>query len=153
MTRKLAPLAALAVSAALIPASSAGASAGITQSLTASTAQAPTAAASGEELISYVTTGKLKVREDIVFQVVCSVDCQINSELELIVPGPNVDLGTQSAPFPAFAIVDVSVELNGKSRKAIREDIKKVKVRSTITGTNLLTGEVDVDSNTFKLKK
>lgn len=127
------------VTAVLVPAASAGG--------------APKANASGEELVSYVTDGKLEVGGSITFQVVCGANCSLTSDIEIVLPGPNAKLPQLTGTFAAFSPLDVVVELNKPARQAIKKNIKKVKLRSDVTATNLVTGEVDADSNTFKLKK
>lgn len=138
-------LAALAATAVLlVPAASAGAG--------------PTARASGEELVTYLTTGKLVAGRTMTYQIVCgapaTVTCNMTASSELKIKGaPNLGPLRSSAVFPGQTTVVVEFKVSKPAKKFIRKNIKKVKLKTEISATRSDTGEVDTDEQTFKLKK
>jgi hypothetical protein len=141
--RRLTALAAAASAVAiLVPAAPAGAG--------------PTANKSGEELVSYLTTGKLKVKNPFSYQFLCGApagaSCVSEVRAEIVIPGPNLSVSSGGV-IPAGVIGVHEIDTNKVVRKVIRDNIKKAKLRTTVIGTNSLTGEVDTDQQTFKFKK
>lgn len=127
----------------LLPAASAGAG--------------PTAKASGEELVTYLTTGKLKVSKNIGYLVLCGAPagstCQLETESKL--KGKGFKTGTirlSGAPVGGQA-VEVRLTVSKRARKAMRGAIGSAKLITKVTATNLTTGEVDEDTQTFRFKK
>jgi hypothetical protein len=114
---------------------------------------APTAQKSGEELVTIVTTGKLKIKSAMVVQYTCGADCSLVASAEFVIPGPNTTAPDATGVFSAGALVEDQLTPNKALRSFMKKNIKKSKLRIEVTATNVLTGEVDVDSNTFKLKK
>jgi len=145
MRRRTTPAIAAAalIVALLVPASQAGAG--------------PAANASGEELISYLTGGKLKVKKKIKYLILCGApagqSCQVEVSNKLKLKGPDVGPISSSAPFPGGQAIEVFIRLNKGARRAARAKIGAAKVVSEITATNLTTGEADTDRETFRLKK
>lgn len=113
----------------------------------------PTAQASGEELITVLTTGKLKVKSEIRYQVVCPVDCSISAENTFVIKGPNVSSSIPAATFPANTVAEAVLTPNKTLRNVIKDDLKKSKLRVEVTAVNIQTGEIDIDEVTFKFKK
>jgi hypothetical protein len=143
MTRRTSLIAVLAALALLVPATTAGAG--------------PAANKSGEELITYLDTGKLKVDERISFFVFCGAPagsgCLVEATMTLKLPGPDVRPGPLSGSAAAQTEVEVYLEPNRAARKIIRAAGKKARMVTEVTATNAITGEVDTDSHTFRLKK
>jgi len=136
-------LAVVAGLALLVPAANAGAG--------------PAAKKSGEELVVYQTTGKLKLGKRIAYLIACGAPagqfCQLEVTNELKLKGPDLGPLTSSGVFPGGQVVEVFIKLNKGARVAAKRKIRAAKVASTITATNLTTGEIDVDEQTFRLKK
>lgn len=143
MNRRTSLLAVFAALALLVPATTAGAG--------------PAANKSGEELVSYLDTGKLELGKRITYLIACGApagqSCQISVSNELKLKGPDLGPISSEAPFPGGTTVEVFIELNKGARIAAKRKISAAKVVSTITATNLTTGEIDVDEQTFRLKK
>ena len=135
---------AAAVAVLLIPAASAGAG--------------PTAKASGEELVGYYTDGKIKAAKAMRYQIFCGAPatafCEMSASTKLVVKGGrNAGPLSSSGVFSGGTAVEVTFKVNKRAKRFIRRNIKRVKLRTEISATNLTTGEVDTDSETFKLKK
>ncbi len=143
MIRRNGLLAIVAALALLVPASTAGAG--------------PAATKSGEELITYLDTSKLELNKRINYLIACGApagqNCQIEVTNELKLKGPDLGPLTTSGVFPGGQVVEVFIELNKGARVAARRKLSAAKVASTITATNLTTGEIDVDEQTFRLKR
>ena len=137
--RRLTALASAAAAIALLaPAAQAGAG--------------PAANASGEEQLQYLTTGKLKVSSQINIQYICAANCSVTSTIEFVIPGPNFSPPPLSGSFAGGTVIQEELTPNKSLRSFIKKNKKKSKLRSEVTATNLLTGEIDTDSQTFKFK-
>lgn len=143
MNRRHGLLAIVAALALLVPAATAGAG--------------PAANKAGEELVFYETTGKLKLGKQVEYRIACGAPagqfCQLEVTNELKLKGPDLGPLTSTGVFPGGQAVEVFIKLNKGARFAVKRKIKAAKLASTITATNLTTGEVDVDDQTFRLKK
>jgi hypothetical protein len=157
MRSKLTTAIAAAVAAALLVPAAAAAGASGTVSLAPAAAGSPTATASGEELVTYQTFGKLKLAKRVEYLIQCGAPvgqvCGFEVTNEIVLNGPNATLETSGGPFPSGQLVEVFIELNKGARNAIKASGKKAKVRSEVTATNLNTGEVDFDTGTFRFKR
>jgi hypothetical protein len=109
--------------------------------------------AAGEALVRYTGPKKLKVKKKISFSVVCSVACTVTARLELVLPGPNLGPATVSGTLLPGQTGSPFIKPNGTALKTIKQNIKKSKLRTTITAVDQTTGEQDVDKRTFKFKK
>ncbi|MGH2923069.1 MAG: hypothetical protein ACRDKH_03440 [Solirubrobacterales bacterium] len=118
---------------------------------------APTATTSGEELGTYLDTGKLKLRKRLNYLIACGAPagqlCQLEVENKLKLKGPDLGPLRTSGIFAGGQTVEVFIQLNKGARVAAKRNIGAAKVKSSLTATNLTTGEVDVDEQTFRLKK
>jgi hypothetical protein len=113
----------------------------------------PQAKAAGEEVISFVTKGKLKLGKTISYQFVCGVACNVKADVSIALPGPNFNSTPVTATnIPAGQVLEDKLKPNGPLLKAIKADKGRAKLQATITGTNVATGEVDVDKASFKFK-
>jgi hypothetical protein len=110
-------------------------------------------ASAGEELLTYLTKGKIKVSKRIDFQVVCSADCQVTATSTIVLPGPNLGPISVTGAFPAGTIAEPFLKPNKPARNAIADNIKKSKLRTSVTATNTATGETDTDKRTFRFKR
>jgi hypothetical protein len=112
----------------------------------------PVAGKSGEELVSYLTVGKLKPGKRIAYRVVCSADCQLTATSTLVLKGPNLGPVSSTGTFPAGVIAEAFLKPNKPARAAIKAHIGSSKLRTSVSATDLATGEVDTDKRTFKFK-
>ena len=113
----------------------------------------PQAEAAGEELVTFVTKGKLKLGKTIRYQFVCAAACNIKADVTIALPGPNFNTTPVTATnVPAGQVLEDKLKPNGPLLNAIKEDKGKAKLLATITATNVATGEIDVDKAAFKFK-
>lgn len=115
-------------------------------------AGSPKAKASGEELITYLTKGKLKPGKRIAYDVVCAADCSLTATSTLVLKGPNLGPVAASGQFPAGQVAESFLKPNRAARSAIKRNTRSAKLRTAVTATNLLTGETDTDRRTFRFK-
>jgi len=144
MTRRHGLLAIFAALALLVPASTAGAG--------------PAANKSGEELLTYLDTGKIKVSRQLSISFMCTVptggECLVTASAQFLTPGPNPPSEPSiSATLPANTELFQTLRLRKQTRNILKNNVKKVKLRSQITVQNLTTGEIDTDSQVFRFKK
>jgi hypothetical protein len=144
MARRRALLAILAAFALLVPVSSAGAG--------------PAANRSGEELVSYLETGKLEANRTITFDLLCGAPagqaCQITVRTKLTIKGiGSVGPLESSLPFAGGQGGTYTLKVSKRDKGIIRQNVKRSRLITEVTATNLTTGEIDVDEQTFRLKK
>lgn len=113
----------------------------------------PTAQKSGEELVSYLTKGKLKPAKRISYKIVCNADCSVTATSKLKLSGPDIGPVSNSGSFPAGTIIEVKLTLNKAAKSAIRENIGAAKLVTSVTATDLTTAETDTDKRNFKFKR
>ena len=107
-----------------------------------------------EGLLSYVTTGKLKLKKRIAYKFVCSTECQVTATTTLVLRGPDVGPIVDTGVFPAGQIIEVFLKPNKSARRAIRSNIGKSKLRTSVTAINPGPyGENDTDTRVFKFKR
>ncbi len=94
-----------------------------------------TATKADETLVRYLTKGKLKL------------------DVALLLPGKDFSPKPIGGNVAAGNVISDQIKPNGPLLKRIRDKIGRVKLRSTITATDLVTGEVDRDNRVFKLKR
>ena len=119
----------------------------------ASAGAGPTAKSAGEELLVYVTTGKLKAQKRIAYQIGCGANCSVLSTTTLKLKGPDLPPVFLSGQIPAPGVAEVFIELNRSARRALKDNIGAAKLVTEVAATNLTTGEVDADAVTFKFKR
>lgn len=110
-------------------------------------------ASAGEDLVSYLTKGKLKPSKRIAYQVVCSANCQLTVTSTLRVKGPDPAPVSGTDVFDAGEIAEGFVRPNKPLRKTIRDSIGATRLHTEVSATNLATGETDTDKRTYKFKK
>jgi hypothetical protein len=113
----------------------------------------PKAQASGEELVSYLTKGKLKPAKRIPYRFVCSEDCFVTATSTLVLKGPNLGPVSSSGQFAAGQVIEAFLKPNKPARTAITDNIGASKLRTSVTASSTLTGETDTDNRTFKFKR
>jgi hypothetical protein len=118
---------------------------------TAAAAADPVATKSGV-LVNYASTGKLKIAKRITILLVCSANCQVTARMVIVAPGPNFTSDV-AGPLTAGVPGGPYFQPNGPLLRAMKDEPKKFKVRSTITATNTSTGAVETISRTFGLKR
>ena len=116
-------------------------------------AGSPTASASGEELLTYLTGGKFKAGKRIAYQVVCAANCTLTAESKLKMKGPDVGPIRSTGTFAAGQVAEAFIKPNKAARGAIKAKIGAAKLVTKVTATNTATGEVDVDSRIYKFKR
>jgi hypothetical protein len=112
----------------------------------------PTAGKSAEDLVRFLTKGKLKVKNKISYLFQCARDCDVTVTLRLVVPGVKAPPDVASGSFTAGIPIKDGFKPSGPLQKAIREGGGKSKLKSTIVANIPTTGENDVDRRTFKFK-
>jgi hypothetical protein len=113
----------------------------------------PGAQSSAEPLVRYLTKGKLKVRKVIRYRMVCSEDCQVTVRSVIKVKGPDPSPLVSTASFPAGTVFEATVEPNKPLRNAMKANLGKTKLKSTVNAVSTLDGETDTDRRTYKFKK
>ena len=105
-----------------------------------------------EALISYVGPKKLKIGKKITYGIVCASDCNVT--VVDITLGPKFkDADKLSGQLTATIPAGVTLTPNGPLLKALKAFPGRFKIKSTVTATNPVTGEVDTDKRTFRLKR
>ena len=112
----------------------------------------PTATSAGEELVFYLTNGKLKPSKRISYRAACSADCQLSVSTTLILKGPDLGPASDVGLFSAGQIAEPFLKPNRAARSLIKANLDVSKLRTSITAINSLTGEVDTDRRTFRFK-
>ena len=87
-------------------------------------------------VLSYVTTGKLKVGKRIAYKLVCSTECQVTATTTLVLRGPDVGPVVDTALFPAGKTIVVFLKPNKSALRAIRRHIRTSKLRTAVTAVN-----------------
>lgn len=114
--------------------------------------EGPTASSSGDELIRYLTKGKLKPDNRIEYRVVCAADCQLTATSSVVLNGPNLRPASSTGAFVAGQVVEVFLKPNKPARAAIRQSGGSAKLVTKVSATNTLTGETDTDRRNFRFK-
>lgn len=113
----------------------------------------PQARASGEELIRYTTKGKLKPAKAIRYRFVCAVICNVRVVSTIVLPRRKFKIpAVGGSNFAAGVVLEDKIRPNGPLRKMIKANRGKAKLRTKIVGTDVTTGERDVDKRTFRFK-
>ena len=110
-------------------------------------------ASAGEDLVSYLTKGKLKVAKKVRYRFVCSADCQVTATSSVLLKGPDVPPVVNTGAFSAGESVAAELTMNKALRNSIKDHIGASKLRTEVKATNTATGETDKDTRTFKFKK
>jgi hypothetical protein len=107
-----------------------------------------------EGLLSYVTTGKLKLGKRIAYRLVCSTDCQVTATTTLVLRGPDVGPVVDTGSFPAGETFEVFLRPNKAARRAIRRHIRASKLRTSVTAVNPGPySEGDTDTRVFRFRR
>jgi hypothetical protein len=107
-----------------------------------------------EGLLSYMTTGKLKLGKRIAYRFVCATECQVTATSILVLRGPDVGPIVDTGLFPAGEIIEVFLKPNKSARRAIRRHIGASKLRTSVTAVNPGPyGETDTDTRVFRFKR
>ena len=109
-------------------------------------------ASAGEDLVSYLTKGKLKPGKRIAYRAVCNADCQLTVTSTLVLKGPDLGPVSSTNTFNAGTIAEAFLKPNKPARQAIKDHIGVSRLRTEITATSLADGTTDTDSRTFKFK-
>ncbi len=127
-----------------------GAITAVTTLVAAAAIFAPQASAA-ETLINFVGPKKLKVQKSIGYEFVCSVACNVAVADVLIGPGLR-DPHSVTGSLEAGAKGGFGGKPNGPLLKELRDNPGRYKLAVTLTATDALTGEIDVDKRTYKFK-
>lgn len=112
----------------------------------------PQAQSSAEDLVRYLTKGKLKPGKRIPYRFVCSEDCVVTASSTLKVQGGRLGPISSSDQFAAGEIIEAFLKPNKAARNAIKADIGAARLITSVTASSVLTGETDTDKRTFKFK-
>jgi hypothetical protein len=104
-------------------------------------------------IVSYVTTGKLKVGKRISYDIVCSVNCQVTATSTLKLKGPDLPPAVVPGTLAANAIASPFIVLNKPAKAALKRDPKAARLVSSVTATDLATGAQQTIERTYKFKK
>jgi hypothetical protein len=110
-----------------------------------------TAAADTEELVSYVTVGKLKPGKRIAYEFTCSTECQVTASSTLVLKGPNLGPAIDTGMFSPGQIAEAFLKPNKTARAAIKAHIGASKLRTSISATNA-AGATDTDTRVYRFK-
>jgi hypothetical protein len=113
----------------------------------------PAATSAQTGIVSYVTTGKLKAAKRIQYSVVCSVNCQLTATSTLKLKGPDLPPAVVPGQLAAGAPRQPFIVLNKAGLHALRSDVGKAKLVSSVTATDLATGASQTINTVFKFKR
>lgn len=117
-----------------------------------SAAAAPGASASADTLITYGPQKKLKIGKRIIFPVVCSVNC--DARAVALVSGPaEVPKIVISGALPGGTAVPVILKPDGPLLESFKASPGRFVIMTTISATDPVTGETDVDKRNFRLRR
>jgi hypothetical protein len=118
-----------------------------------STATADPVASKSGAIINYVSTAKLKIRKTMLIEVICSVDCHVDSTTVVKGPGFKRPLTVSGELAAGPTGGGPFVKPNGSLLKAMKAEPGRFTFASKITATDLATGATDKIKHTFKLKR
>ena len=127
--------------------------AGISAAVAATVLAMAAPASAGEELLTYLSKGKIKVAKKVRYEFVCAADCQVTATSTVLLKGPNVAPVISTGQFAAGEPVAAELTMNKSLRNSIKEHVGAAKLRTQVRATNTVTGETDKDSRTFRFKK
>jgi hypothetical protein len=104
-------------------------------------------------IVSYVTTGKLKVAKRIQYNIVCSVNCQVTATSTLKLKGPDLPPAVVPGTLAAGAPASPFIVLNKPAKRALKANPSKARLVTTITATDLATGASQTVNRTYRFKK
>jgi hypothetical protein len=114
----------------------------------------PAASTSAQtSIVSYATTGRLKVAKRIQYNIVCSVQCQVTASSTLKLKGPDLPPAVVPGTLAAGAVASPFIVLNRPALHALKSDPGKARLVSSITATDTATGASQTISRTFKFKR
>jgi hypothetical protein len=122
----------------------------VAASLAAAAMFAPQASGA-ETLVNFVGPKKLKVQKSITYNFVCSVACNITVNDVLTGPGLK-DPHSISGSLQPGAKGGFGGKPNGPLLKELKENPGKFKLAVTISASDPVTGETDVDKRTYRFK-
>jgi hypothetical protein len=112
----------------------------------------PVATKSGA-IINYVSTGKLPIGNTILIEVVCSVNCHVDSTTKVKGPGIKRSLAVSGDLAANATGGGPFVQPNRALLKAMKCEPGKFKLVSSITATDAATGASDALFHTFSLRR
>jgi hypothetical protein len=129
------------------------ATAGVWSALAGAAPASPSSrvAADTEDLVSYVTVGKLKPGKRIAYKFVCSTECQVTATSTLVLKGPNLGPAVDTGTFSPGQIAEAFLKPNRAARAAIKAHIGASKLRTSISASNA-AGATDTDTRAFRFK-
>jgi hypothetical protein len=114
----------------------------------------PAAGAGGQApLVSYVTTGKLKVHPTMSYVFSCSVPCSVVETTTLKLGSARIPTVAGPATFPAGPIAAKYIIKSKKAVKFLRHNASKGRLISSVTAIDVATGNQQTINRTFKLKR
>jgi hypothetical protein len=122
-------------------------------SATPAGASVPPAAPAAEDLVRYLTDGRLKPDKRVSYFAECSSDCQLTARTTLVLKGPDLPPVTVTGQLRAGQVAEAFLKPNRAARRAIRSNLSAARLRTVVKATDALTGEVDIDRRTFRFKR
>jgi hypothetical protein len=113
----------------------------------------PAAAGAQTGVVSYATTGKLKVAKRIQYSIVCSVNCQVTATSTLKLKGPDLAPAVVPGQLAAGAAGQPFIVLNKAALRALKADVRKARLVSSVTAVDLSTGASQTINTVFKFKR
>jgi hypothetical protein len=104
-------------------------------------------------IVSYLTTGKLKVAKRIQYNITCSVNCQVTASSTLKLKGPDLPPAVVPGTIAAGSVATPFIVLNKPAKAALKSKPAAARLVTSITATDLATGASQTISRTFRFKK
>jgi hypothetical protein len=113
----------------------------------------PGATSADQGIVSFQTTGKIKVAKRVQYNLACSVQCQVIIRQTLKLRGPDLAPvtvpGTLAANIPATPFI----VLNKPALQALRRDVAAARLVSVVTATDVATGAQQTIRAVFSFKR
>jgi hypothetical protein len=127
--------------------------AGLAMPASSAMASRATASVIGETLVAYSGPAKVKAAKRISFPVICAVTCNLSADMTLALPGPNLGPVTVQGSLQAGQAGEPFIKPNGPALQDLKANLGRSKLITSITATDVTTGETDTDTRTFKFSR
>lgn len=113
----------------------------------------PQAQSSAEELVRYLTKGKLRVKKSIRYRMICSEDCQVTVRSAIKIKGPDPAPVVSTGAFAAGETFEVLLKPNKPLRRSMSRNLGSTEIKSTVAAVSTIDGETDTDRRTYRFKR
>jgi hypothetical protein len=96
---------------------------------------------------------RLHARKKLKVPVTCSVDCYLRARFTLVLPGPNVGPQVVTGTLHPGIRKALFITLNGPALRALKDNIRRSKLKVRVKATDLATGEIATDFKIFRFKR